>query len=181
MSDTAKQYDSIISLCREVFYKKQKDYGTSWRVLRTTSITDLIFIKARRIKVIEEGAVQKIEEGIEPEYIGIINYAIMGQLQLHLPSEIPLEMHADEIMSYYDQTCLNTKKLMLDKNHDYGEAWRAMRPKSFTDMILMRIQRIKQIEDNQGKTAISEGIDANYMDIMNYAVFALIMMNSENK
>lgn len=181
MSDTAKQYDSIISQCREVFYKKQKDYGTSWRVLRTSSITDLIFIKARRIKVIEEGAVQKIEEGIEPEYIGIINYAIMGQLQLHLPAEIPLEMHADEIMKYYDQTCLNTKKLMLDKNHDYGEAWRAMRPKSFTDMILMRIQRIKQIEDNQGKTAISEGIDANYMDIMNYAVFALIMMSSENK
>jgi hypothetical protein len=176
MSDTSKQYDSIITKCRDIFQKKQQDYGTSWRVLRSTSITDLIFIKARRIKVIEEGGTQKVEEGIEPEYIGIINYAIMGLIQLKLPASAAIDMETKEIMQHYDAFTHETKELMLAKNHDYGEAWRDMRPKSLTDMILMRIQRIKQIEDNQGKTNISEGIDANYMDIANYAIFALIKM-----
>jgi hypothetical protein len=176
MSDTSKQYDSIITKCRDIFQKKQQDYGTSWRVLRSTSITDLIFIKARRIKVIEEGGTQKVAEGIEPEYIGIINYAIMGLIQLKLPATAAIDMETNEIMKIYDKFTHETKELMLAKNHDYGEAWRDMRPKSLTDMILMRIQRIKQIEDNQGITNISEGIDANYMDIANYAIFALIKM-----
>jgi hypothetical protein len=176
MSDTSKQYDAIIAKCREIFLKKQKDYGTSWRVLRTSSITDLIFIKARRIRVIEESGHYKINEGIESEYIGIVNYAIMGLIQLSLPVEAPIEMSTDEIIIHYDKLVMDTKELMLNKNHDYGEAWRDMRPKSFTDMILMRIQRIKQIEDNKGVTSVSEGVDANYMDMLNYAVFALIMM-----
>ncbi|MFN4121765.1 MAG: DUF1599 domain-containing protein [Flavobacteriales bacterium] len=177
MPDTSKQYDAIIAKCREIFLKKQKDYGTSWRVLRTSSITDLIFIKARRIRVIEESGHHKVNEGIEPEYIGIVNYAIMGLIQLSLPDDAPVEMSPGEIIMHYDEMVTKTKQLMLDKNHDYGEAWRDMRARSFTDMILMRIQRIKQIEDNKGLTTVSEGVDANYKDMLNYAVFALIKMN----
>jgi hypothetical protein len=158
------------------FLKKATDYGTAWRVLRTISIVDQIFIKAQRIRTIQQKGQQKIEEGVAAEFKGIINYAVIGLLQLQLPEEDEQELPLSLLEQLYDKEIAQTKQLMQDKNHDYGEAWRSMSQESFVDLILMKLQRIRQILDNNGKTLISEGIDANYQDIINYAVFALILL-----
>ncbi len=180
MEKTNQQYDQVISVCRELFSKKMSDYGTAWRILRPQSLTDQIYIKAQRIRSIEEKGVSRVDEGIRPEFIGIINYCIMGLIQLELgPSDEELPAH--ETLELYDGYFQQAKKLMMDKNHDYGEAWRNMRISSYTDLILMKIKRTKQIEDNLGKTLVSEGIDANYMDMINYAVFALIKIDFETE
>jgi hypothetical protein len=155
-----------------------KDYGTAWRNLRPTSLTDQIFIKAQRIKSIESKGTQKIGDDIKGEYIGIINYCVIAMIQLELADDTRVELPADEVERLFDKHVAATKKLMEDKNHDYGEAWRDMRMSSLTDLILMKVFRVKQIEDNMGKTIISEGVDANYMDMMNYSVFALIKLDS---
>ena len=176
MTDTNKQYDQVIQSCKEIFVNKAKDYGTAWRVLRTISIVDQIFIKAQRIRTIQEKKEQKVADGIAGEFRGIINYAVIGLIQLELPEEAPEEMDLQEVSQRYDQKVNLAKNLMQDKNHDYGEAWRSMSQESFTDLILMKLQRIRQILGNDGKTLISEGIDANYLDILNYAVFALILI-----
>jgi hypothetical protein len=179
MEKTNQQYDKVITICRDLFSKKMNDYGTAWRILRQTSITDQIYIKAQRIRSIEEKGVTKIDEGVRPEFIGIINYAIMGLIQLELgPSDI--ELNAKETLVLYDKHFYQAKTLMQDKNHDYGEAWRNMRISSYTDLILMKIKRTKQIEDNLGVTTVSEGIDANYLDMINYAVFAMIKIEFES-
>jgi hypothetical protein len=179
MSKTSAQYDSIIKNCREIFVKKMKDYGSAWRILRASSITDQIYIKAQRIRSIEEKGSQKIEEGIRSEFIGIVNYAIIGLVQLELGTDNTNELPLDNAVKMYDNYSSAAKKLMEDKNHDYGEAWRSMRISSLTDLILMKIFRTKQIEDNQGATLISEGVDANYYDMINYAVFSLIRLEEK--
>ena len=180
MEKTNQQYDKVISICRNVFTKKMTDYGSAWRLLRTTSLTDQIYIKAQRIRSIEEIGVSKVDEGIEPEFIGIINYAIIGLIQLELkPSDE--ELPNEKTLSLYDEYFNEAKTLMMAKNHDYGEAWRNMRISSYTDLILMKLKRTKQIEDNQGKTIVSEGIDANYLDMINYAVFAMIKLEFEDE
>jgi len=173
MEKTIQQYEKIMGICRELFLKKMIDYGTAWRVLRPSSVTDQIYIKARRIRSIEEKGVMKIDEGVWSEFIGIVNYAIMGLIQVkYEPSDE--EMKADVTLQYYDENFELARNLMTAKNHDYGEAWRDMRISSYTDLILMKIKRTKQIEDKLGQTLISEGIEANYLDMINYAVFALI-------
>ena len=174
MNTTSKQYDAAINLCKELFLKKMKDYGTAWRNLRPTSLTDQIFIKAQRIKSIEEKGTQKVVDDITGEYIGIINYCVISLIQLELVNDTRMELPYDEVASLYTKYVGITKQLMEDKNHDYGEAWRDMRMSSLTDLILMKIFRVKQIEDNKGQTTVSEGVDANYMDMLNYSVFALI-------
>lgn len=177
MTRTEEQYRAELEKCRSLFAKKMHDYGTAWRILRTTSITDQIYIKAKRISTLEQVEQSKVNEGIEPEFVGIVNYAIMGLIQLeHGPAEEP---HMDEtvVLSWYDKWAENTLGLMLDKNHDYGEAWREMRVSSLTDLILMKLMRTKQIEELKGETLVSEGIDANYQDMMNYAIFALIKLH----
>lgn len=178
MADTAQQFDQVITLCSEIFLKKMEDYGTAWRIMRTTSITDQIFIKANRIRSIECKGVSKVDEGVVPEFIGIINYAIMGLIQLELG--VANTENANENREVVRERYLHyfhlAKKLMLDKNHDYDEAWRSMRVSSYTDLILMKINRTKEIEDHNGATLISEGIDANYFDMINYSVFALIRL-----
>jgi len=179
MQKTAEQFDRVIARCKDIFIKKNRDYGTSWRILRSSSITDQIYIKATRIRGIETSGTHLVDEGVEPEFIGIVNYSIMGLIQLKLNETDAIELPLAETETLYDSTVAEVKDLMLKKNHDYGEAWRNMRVSSFTDMILMRLMRIRQIEDHQGKTLISEGIDANYMDMMNYAVFALIKLSDE--
>ena len=176
---TDKQYDTVIDLCKDIFLKKSKDYGTAWRILRTSSLTDQIFIKANRIRTIQEKSVQKVEEGIVPEFIGIVNYSIMALIQLKLHTTSNLDLPAKEVEHLYIDFSQKAKQLMMDKNHGYGEAWREMRISSLCDLILMKLLRIKQIEDNEGKTLISEGLDANYYDILNYAVFALIKLELE--
>jgi hypothetical protein len=178
MQTTSVQYDKAIKLCKDIFIKKMKDYGTAWRNLRPTSLTDQIFIKAQRIKSIESKGTQKIGDDIKGEYIGIINYCVIAMIQLELADDSRVELPADEVERLFDKHVAATKKLMEDKNHDYGEAWRDMRMSSLTDLILMKVFRVKQIEDNMGKTIISEGVDANYMDMMNYSVFALIKLDS---
>jgi hypothetical protein len=179
MEKTNQQYDKVITICRDLFSKKMNDYGTAWRILRPISLTDQIYIKAQRIRSIEEKGVTKVDEGIRSEFIGIINYAIMGLIQLELgPSDA--ELAAEETLALYDRYSNQAKTLMQAKNHDYGEAWRNMRISSYTDLILMKLKRTKQIEDNQGKTIASEGIDANYLDMINYAVFAMIKIDFEN-
>lgn len=179
MEKTNQQYDSVIETCRSIFIHKMNDYGTAWRILRPKSLTDQIYIKASRIRSIEEKGISKVNEGIRPEFIGIVNYAIMGLIQLELgPSD--LELDKEKTLKLYDKCFQTAKSLMQDKNHDYGEAWREMRVSSYTDLILMKIKRTKQIEDNEGKTTVSEGIDANYLDMINYAVFALIKIDFEN-
>ena len=180
MQNTSQQYDEAISLCKDIFLKKMKDYGTAWRNLRPTSLTDQIFIKAQRIKSIEEKGTQKIEDDIKGEYIGIINYCAIALIQIELAGDTRMELPYNEVEGLYLKYLDQTKKLMEDKNHDYGEAWRDMRISSLTDLILMKIFRVKQIEDNQGKTIISEGVDANYMDMINYSVFALIKLTGKN-
>ena len=179
MTKTAAQYDLITKLCKEIFMKKMKDYGTAWRILRASSITDQIFIKAQRIRNIEDKGTQKVQEDVRSEYIGIVNYSIIGLIQLALATDQRMELPPTEISTLYDTYITATKKLMENKNHDYGEAWRDMRISSLTDLILMKLLRIKQIEDNKGNTLISEGIDANYQDMINYAIFALIRLNEE--
>lgn len=174
MKKTFEQYLEETEKCRSLFLNKNKDYGTAWRILRPTSLTDQIYIKAKRIRELEENGMAKIAEGVTSEYIGIVNYCILAQIQLILSKETPLELGEEQVMKLYDQYRLATFELMKDKNHDYGEAWRDMRRSSLTDLILMKIFRTKQIEDNDGKTLVSEGLAANYQDIINYAVFALI-------
>lgn len=180
MENTIAQYNSVIEKCRKLFSDKTHDYGTAWRILRPSSLTDQIFIKAQRIRTIQETGSSMVNEGIEPEFIGIINYCVMALIQLELEPSEDLEMSADRVMALYDEKATATRELMEAKNHDYGEAWRDMRISSLTDLILMKLLRVKQIEDNSGKTKVSEGIDANYMDMLNYAVFALILMGEEN-
>lgn len=180
MKKTDQQYDEIMAICRAVFTTKMNDYGTAWHILRPSSITDQIYIKARRIRTIEEKGIAKVDEGTRPEFIGIINYAIMGLIQLELgPSEN--ELDKAQTTELYNNWFGKAKSLMQDKNHDYGEAWRKMRISSYTDLILMKLKRTKQIEDNEGKTTESEGIDANYLDMINYAVFALIKIEFEEE
>ena len=179
MTDTNKQYDEAIDSCRTIFLKKTSDYGTAWRVLRTISIVDQIFIKAQRIRTIQEKRQQKVADDISAEFKGIINYAIIGLIQLQLPPQTPEELETEEVADWYDSNVRTAKQLMEDKNHDYGEAWRSMSQESFVDLILMKLQRIRQILANEGKTLISEGVDANYLDIINYAVFALILMSQD--
>jgi hypothetical protein len=174
MSNTSEQYDSIIKICTDIFTKKMKDYGSAWRILRTSSLTDQIFIKAKRIRSIEEKGMSKVDEGVRSEYIGIVNYCIMALVQLELGYDENTELDFDECVGLYNKHFSAAKSLMENKNHDYDEAWRDMRLSSLTDLILMKLLRTKQIEDNDGKTLISEGIDANYSDMINYAVFALI-------
>lgn len=176
---TSEQYQAVLDDCKDIFFKKMRDYGTAWRILRTSSLTDQIFIKANRIRTIQEVETSLVGEGIEPEFIGIINYCIMALIQLELPKDEELELEEKHATSLYDKYATEAFELMKRKNHDYGEAWRDMRVSSLTDLILMKLLRIKQIEDNKGKTLISEGIDANYFDMLNYAVFALILMGEE--
>ena len=177
MEQTISEYDSIIKKCEDIFAKKMKDYGSAWRILRISSLTDQIFIKAQRIRSIEQKGEQKVEEGVSNEFVGIVNYAIIGLIQLDLGvSKLATEMNYNEVMNTFTKQANIAKKLMIAKNHDYGEAWREMRVSSFTDLILQKISRVKQIEDNKGATLISEGVDANYLDMLNYAVFALIKL-----
>lgn len=174
---TSTQFDIAITECKEIFMTKMKDYGTAWRILRTTSLTDQIYIKAKRIRSIDELGSQKIEEGVKPEFIGIINYSIIALVQLELGvAEKDVNLPIEEAEILYDKYVKASKNLMEDKNHDYGEAWRNMRISSLTDIILMKLLRVKQIENNNGKTRISEGLDANYFDILNYSIFALIKL-----
>lgn len=179
MSKTSEQYDKAIAKCRAIFNLKVKDYGTSWRIMRLKSLTDQLFIKANRIRNIEENEIQKIDEGIEPEFIALVNYSIIAMIQIELNNNEETELALEFTLSLYDKYAKQTKELMMNKNHDYGEAWREMRINSFTDLILMKLNRVKQIEDNQGKTLISEGIDSHYSDILNYAIFALIKLDEE--
>lgn len=172
---TEKQYQEVIANAKEVFINKTKDYGTAWRILRTKSITDQIFIKASRIRSIEEKGVSKVDEAIDNEFLGIINYSIMALIQLD-GDDMDIELSVEKVNELYDYWANTTYELMLRKNHDYGEAWRGMRVSSMTDLILMKLLRIKSIEENDGKTLVSEGLDANYMDILNYSVFALILL-----
>ncbi|MGJ3235049.1 DUF1599 domain-containing protein [Marivirga sp.] len=177
MTQTESEYKQVIALCKDVFEKKTKDYGTAWRILRLPSITDQLFIKAQRIRSIQEKGAQKIEEDIKNEFIGIINYSIIAIIQESLTEDAPLEIPVEELMPKYEAVAEETLQLLLDKNHDYGEAWRDMRISSITDIILMKLYRVKQIEDNQGKTLISEPVKANYQDMINYAVFCLIKLD----
>ncbi|NNF33935.1 MAG: DUF1599 domain-containing protein [Saprospiraceae bacterium] len=179
MSQTSNQYDQVIHQCRDIFFKKNEDYGMAWRILRPSSLTDQLYIKAKRIRSIEEKESMKIDEAIEMEFIGIINYCVMALIQLESDEYDGEDMALQELKDKYNHWIIATKGLMMDKNHDYGEAWRDMRVSSMTDLILMKLLRIKSIEENDGKTIISEGLDANYQDIINYAVFALIKLEEE--
>ncbi|PHR87461.1 MAG: hypothetical protein COA80_18830 [Leeuwenhoekiella sp.] len=174
MKQTSAQYDAVITTCRDLFSKKMSDYGSAWRILRLPSLTDQIFIKAQRIRGLQENAVHKIDEDESAEFIGIINYSVMALIQLEKGVVEQPDLNLEEALEAYDRHVKTTKELMLNKNHDYGEAWRDMRISSLTDLILQKLLRVKQIENNKGKTLVSEGIDANYQDMINYAVFALI-------
>ena len=181
MTKTDSQFDHVINICKDIFEKKMKDYGTAWRILRPSSMTDQIFIKAQRIRSIEVKGTSKVEEGIRDEFIGIVNYCAMALVQLSLqPADQP-EMDHEEALKMYLENIYASKALMENKNHDYDEAWRHMRISSITDLILMKIKRTKQIEDNAGQTIISEGIDANYLDMINYGVFALIKLEFDEE
>jgi hypothetical protein len=176
-TDTPILFDQALNQCRDIFQKKTHDYGTAWRILRPISITDQIFIKAQRIRSIEEKQENKVGESIENEFIGIVNYCVIALIQMELDISEDMEMNPDLVLKYYDTKAEMCKQLMITKNHDYGEAWRDMRVSTYTDLILMKILRTKQIEDKGGKTLISEGIDANFSDMLNYAIFALIRIN----
>ena len=176
MANTSAEYDAVIDICKGLFMKKTRDYGTAWRILRPQSITDQIFIKAQRIRTLEEKQVSKVGEDITGEYIGIVNYCVIAMMQLDSTSDTPVELAPDHVERLFDEKVLETKELMFAKNHDYGEAWRDMRISSLTDLILMKLLRVKQIEDNQGLTEASEGVKANYQDMLNYSVFALIKL-----
>ncbi|MFD2550244.1 DUF1599 domain-containing protein [Bizionia sediminis] len=174
MPNTAQQYDAVITVCSNLFEKKMSDYGSAWRILRLPSLTDQIFIKAQRIRGLQQNAVQKVEEGEISEFIGIVNYCVMALIQIDKGIAEQPDLSTQEALALYKEKIAQTKALMLNKNHDYGEAWRDMRVSSLTDLILQKLLRVKQIENNQGKTLVSEGVDANYQDMINYAVFALI-------
>ncbi|MFT4833618.1 MAG: hypothetical protein ACI83W_000372 [Marinoscillum sp.] len=171
---TISQYNEIIASCKELFEKKTHDYGTAWRILRLSSITDQIFIKAQRIRSIQDKGLQKVGDDIPSEFIGIINYCIIALIQMELTEKDPMELTYKRVGPKYEEAASRTRELLTNKNHDYGEAWRDMRVSSMTDLILMKLLRVKQIEDNAGKTLVSEGIDANYQDMINYSVFCLI-------
>lgn len=173
---TSNEYKQVIARCKELFRKKTLDYGPAWRILRVSSITDQIFIKAQRIRSIQEKGSQKVDDPIEDEFVGIINYCLIALIQLSLKDEDRIEIPFEKLELLYDQWASATKALLENKNHDYGEAWRDMRVSSMTDIILMKLYRVKQIEDNQGKTLVSEGIEANYQDMINYSVFCLIKL-----
>ncbi len=179
MSKTDQQFDKIIEKCEDLFKKKMQDYGAAWRILRLPSLTDQIFIKANRIRSIQEKKEMKVQEAIDGEFIAIINYSAIALIQLDLGVADQPDLEVEEAVKYYQDYVAKAKSLMQNKNHDYGEAWRDMRVSSITDMILQKILRIKQIEDNQGKTIVSEGLDANYFDMLNYAVFALILLEEQ--
>ncbi|MDR1454069.1 MAG: DUF1599 domain-containing protein [Tannerella sp.] len=175
--DTEQQFEQVIHLCREIFQKKLSDYGASWRIMRPSSITDQLFIKANRIRSLEMKKESRIEEGIRPEFVAIVNYGVIGLIQLALgPCTDAPDMLLDKALALYDRYITQAKELMYAKNHDYDEAWRSMRISSYTDLILTKIHRVKQIENHDGQTLVSEGIDANYMDMINYALFGLIKL-----
>ncbi len=174
--DTPEQFRHIMAKCRELFSKKLYDYGAAWRIMRPASVTDQIFIKANRIRSIEVKGVSLVDEGVVPEFIGIVNYGIVGLIQLELGYAEKEDLTCEEALEYYDKYATMALELMLRKNHDYNEAWRSMRISSYTDLILMKLYRTKQIEGNDGKTLVSEGIDANYLDMINYSVFGLIKL-----
>lgn len=178
MDATAQQYQKMIAQCRSLFEKKMADYGAAWRILRLQSLTDQIFIKAQRIRTLQEVVSKKVDEGEEAEFIGIVNYAIMALIQLELGVADQPDLSNEEVMHLYTKHAAETKELMERKNHDYGEAWRDMRVSSLTDLILQKLLRVKQIENNEGKTLVSEGLSANYQDMINYALFALIHLNN---
>ena len=177
MQNTSKQYDAVVATCRSLFINKMKDYGSAWRILRLPSLTDQIFIKAQRIRKIQENGVRKVDEDEKSEFIGIINYAIMALIQLKKGVVAQPDLDVETATKLYDENIAETKALMMNKNHDYGEAWRDMRVSSLTDLIIQKLLRVKQIEDNKGKTLVSEGIDANYQDMINYSIFAMILIN----
>jgi hypothetical protein len=177
MTTTESQFDKVIERCKNIFLKKTTDYGTAWRVLRTISVVDQVFIKALRIRNIQNLTNRKVEDDVTSEFIGIINYAAIGLVQLHLQNAAVEELPVQRARELYDKAILSAKNTLLNKNHDYGEAWREMSQESYVDLILMKLLRVRQILNNDGKTLISEGIDANYVDIINYAVFALIMLD----
>ena len=181
MNITSQEYDTVIAICRNLFVNKMKDYGSAWRILRLPSLTDQIYIKAQRIRSLQENEVRKIDEDETGEFIGIINYSIMALIQLELGVVDQPDLKVEKATNLFDAKVKVTKDLMEAKNHDYGEAWREMRVSSLTDLILQKLLRVKQIEDNKGKTLVSEGIDANYQDMINYAVFALILMKNFKK
>ena len=181
MTNTSKEYDTVIATCRALFINKMQDYGCAWRILRLPSLTDQIYIKAQRIRSLQENEVRKIDEDETGEFIGIINYSIMALIQLELGVADQPDLSVEKATELYDTKIKQTKELMEDKNHDYGEAWREMRVSSLTDLILQKLLRVKQIEDNKGKTLVSEGIDANYQDMINYAIFALIHLDFNQK
>ncbi len=176
---TSVEYKQVISACKTLFEKKTRDYGTAWRILRLPSITDQIFIKAQRIRSIQDKGIQKVGDPIRDEFVGIINYCIIALIQIRLGTSQKMELSFEELEPHYDAAVNETFDLLQNKNHDYGEAWRDMRVTSITDIILMKLLRVKQIEDNQGKTLVSEGVQANYQDMINYAVFALIKLNEK--
>lgn len=178
---TSAAFDAVIQNCKELFLKKTKDYGTAWRILRLSSITDQVFIKAQRIRTLEQKKVSKVGEDIESEYIGIVNYCVIAMLQEELGDDTATELSVEEVDVLFDRKVQEAKELMFAKNHDYGEAWRDMRISSLTDLILMKLLRVKQIEDNDGQTLASEGIKANYQDMLNYSVFALIKISEGEK
>ncbi len=177
---TAHEYKEVIATCKALFARKTQDYGTAWRVLRLPSITDQIFIKAQRIRSIQEKGTQKVDDPIKDEFIGIINYCVIAMIQIKLNTSTKLEMGFEELEPLYDQLVNETFELLQNKNHDYDEAWREMRVSSMTDIILMKLLRVKQIENNQGKTLVSEGVKANYQDMINYAVFCMIKLSTDN-
>ena len=177
MPNTSNQYDSVVEQCKNLFTKKMSDYGSAWRILRLPSLTDQIFIKAQRIRQLQENDIRKVDEGEKSEFIGIINYSVMALIQLELGVVENPDLSSDEATELYNKHMTITKELMENKNHDYGEAWRDMRVSSLTDLIIQKLLRVKQIEDNEGKTLVSEGIDANYQDMINYAVFAMIHLS----
>lgn len=179
MPDTNREFKTEIARCRDIFEKKTRDYGTSWRVLRLPSLTDQIFIKANRIRSIQESGESRVGDGVEPEFVAMVNYAVIALMQLELGPEGEQELELGVTMNLYDKHIEKATRLMLDKNHDYGEAWRLMRVSSMVDLILMKLRRIKQIEDHQGKTIISEGVEGGYMDIVNYSLFCLIRLSEE--
>ncbi|WP_417784533.1 DUF1599 domain-containing protein [Tenacibaculum sp.] len=180
MQNTSKQYDTVVEECRNLFVKKMSDYGSAWRILRLPSLTDQIFIKAQRIRQLQENTERKVDEGEKSEFIGIINYSIMALIQIELGIVEQPDLTTEEATTLYDKHIKITKELMENKNHDYGEAWRDMRVSSLTDLILQKLLRVKQIENNQGKTLVSEGIDANYQDMINYAIFAMIHLSESD-
>ena len=181
MKNTSKEYDTVITICRTLFINKMQDYGCAWRILRLPSLTDQIYIKAQRIRSLQENEIRKVDEDETGEFIGIINYSIMALIQLELGVADQPDLSVERATQLYDSKVALTKELMQNKNHDYGEAWREMRVSSLTDLILQKLLRVKQIEDNKGKTLVSEGIDANYQDMINYSIFALILMGFGNK